>query len=118
VGFHDVASDDKTWSLIEPFNKSVVAVAFTPIFDFSIGRGPAERGGPPCKSGQLKKELGLEMSSARHAARLIIFEVMRCFFVGSTVQFRIGPGAIVARCMMRCGLPSADSGLQLDLEIA
>jgi hypothetical protein len=31
---------------------------------------------PPCKSGQLKKDLGLEVRSARHAARLIIFEIM------------------------------------------
>jgi hypothetical protein len=33
-------------------------------------------GTPPCKSGQLEKELGLEASSLRHAARLIIFEIM------------------------------------------
>ena len=31
---------------------------------------------PPCKSEQLKKDLGLEASSLRHAARLIIFEIM------------------------------------------
>ena len=37
---------------------------------------------PPCKSGQLKKDLGLEMSSARHAARLEISEVMKFLFVG------------------------------------
>jgi hypothetical protein len=37
---------------------------------------------PPCKSGQLKKDLGLEVSSARHAARLIMFEVMKFLFVG------------------------------------
>jgi hypothetical protein len=36
---------------------------------------------PPCKSGQLKKDLGLEMSSTRHAARLVTLEVMRFFFV-------------------------------------
>jgi len=36
---------------------------------------------PPCKSGQLKKDLGLEASSLRDAARLIIFEVMTSFFV-------------------------------------
>jgi hypothetical protein len=41
-------------------------------------------GTPPCKSGQLAKDLGLEVSSARHAARLIIFEIMRSFFVGSS----------------------------------
>jgi hypothetical protein len=40
-------------------------------------------GTPPCKSGQLEKDLGLEASSPRHAARLIIFEIMRSFFVGS-----------------------------------
>jgi hypothetical protein len=43
-------------------------------------------GTPPCKSGQLKKDLGLEVSSARHAvrlARLITFEIMMSFFVGS-----------------------------------
>ena len=34
-------------------------------------------GTPPCKSGQLEKDLGLEASSLRHAARLIIFEIMR-----------------------------------------
>src|SRR4029450_4322949 len=38
-------------------------------------------GTPPCKSGQLEKDLGLEVSSARHAAPLIIFEIMRSFFV-------------------------------------
>ncbi len=36
---------------------------------------------PPCKSGQLKKDLGFEASSLRHAARLIIFEIMRSFFL-------------------------------------
>src|SRR5205823_6349324 len=41
---------------------------------------------PPCKSGQLEKDLGLEASSLRHAARLIIFEIMRSFFVGSKEQ--------------------------------
>jgi hypothetical protein len=34
------------------------------------------------------------------------------------LQFRMEPGAILVRCIMRCGLPSADSGLQLNLEIA
>ena len=33
-------------------------------------------GTPPCKSGQLEKDFGLEASSLRHAARLIIFEIM------------------------------------------
>src|SRR5437899_1888488 len=41
-------------------------------------------GTPPCKSGQLEKDLGLEVSSARHAARLIIFKIMRSFFVGGS----------------------------------
>jgi hypothetical protein len=47
---------------------------------------PARSGTPPCKSGQLKKDLGLEVSSARQAARLIIFEFMRSFFVGSNAS--------------------------------
>jgi hypothetical protein len=37
---------------------------------------PGKPGASPCKSGQLKKDLELEASSARHAARLIIFEIM------------------------------------------
>ena len=37
---------------------------------------PGKPGTPPCKSGQLEKDLGLEVSSVRHAARLIIFEIM------------------------------------------
>src|SRR5436189_102134 len=41
---------------------------------------------PTCKSGQFEKDLGLEASSARHAARLIIFEIMRSFFLGSKEQ--------------------------------
>ena len=44
----------------------------------------SKSGTPPCKSGQLEKDLGLEVSSARQAARLIIFEFMRSFFVGSS----------------------------------
>ena len=43
-------------------------------------------GTPPCKSGQFEKDLGLEASSVRHAARLIIFEIMRSFFLGSKEQ--------------------------------
>ena len=43
-------------------------------------------GTPPCKSGQFEKDLGLEASSLRHAARLIIFEIMRSFFLGSKEQ--------------------------------
>ncbi len=46
----------------------------------------AKSGTPPCKSGQLKKELGLEAISLKHAARLVIFEIMRSFFVGSKEQ--------------------------------
>jgi hypothetical protein len=44
---------------------------------------PGKSGTPPCKSGQLEKDLGLEVSSARQAGRLIIFEFMRSFFIGS-----------------------------------
>src|SRR5204862_7520618 len=80
---------------------------------------PSGKPGPPCKSGQLKKDLGLEVSSARHAARLVIFEIMRSFFSlvqGAPVPH--GTRTILTRRMTRCGLTSADSGLQLDLEIA
>ena len=38
-------------------------------------------GTPPCTSGQLKKDLGSEASSLKHAARLIIFEIMRSSFL-------------------------------------
>src|SRR6476620_2421859 len=41
------------------------------------GTPPCKSGTPPCKSGQLEKDLGLEASSPAHAARLIIFEIMR-----------------------------------------
>jgi len=34
----------------------------------------------------LEKDLGLEASSLRHAARLIIFEIMRSFSLGSKEQ--------------------------------
>src|SRR5205085_10245911 len=80
---------------------------------------PGKPGTPPCKSGQLEKDLGLEVSSARHAARLIISEIMRSFFSlvqGAPVPH--GTRTTLTRRMMRCGLTSADSGLQLDLEIA
>jgi len=63
--------------------------------------------------------LGLEVSSARHAARLIIFEIIRSFF--SLVQVAPVPHGtriVLTRRKMRCGLTSDDSGLQLDLEIA
>ena len=43
-------------------------------------------GTPPCKSGQLEKDLGLVASSLRHAALLIIFEIMRSFFLSSKEQ--------------------------------
>src|SRR5438552_5209448 len=46
----------------------------------------SKSGTPPCKSGQFEKDLGLEASSVRHAARLIIFEIMRSFFLGSKEQ--------------------------------
>jgi hypothetical protein len=44
---------------------------------------PSDEPEPPCKSGQLKKDLGLEVSSARHAARLVIFEFIRSSCIGS-----------------------------------
>jgi hypothetical protein len=47
---------------------------------------PGKSATPPCKSGQWEKDLGLEASSLRHAARLIIFEIMRSFFLGSKEQ--------------------------------
>jgi hypothetical protein len=47
---------------------------------------PGKSGTPPCKSGQLEKDLGLEASSLRHAALLIIFEIMRSFFPGLKEQ--------------------------------
>jgi hypothetical protein len=54
---------------------------------FPFGRlTPGKSGTPPCKSGQLEKELGLEASSLRHASRLIIFEIMRSFFLCSKEQ--------------------------------
>jgi hypothetical protein len=52
-------------------------------------------GTPPCKSGQLKKDLGLEVSSARQAARLIIFEFIRSFFVGSSAFSRSPSGFMI-----------------------
>ena len=39
----------------------------------------ANSGKPPCKSGQLEKDLGLDASSLRHAAWAIIFEIMISF---------------------------------------
>src|SRR6266480_7515183 len=52
---------------------------------FPFGRVTSGKSGtPPCKSGQLEKDLGLEARSLRHAARLIIFEIMKSFFVGSS----------------------------------
>ena len=67
----------------DPVFCSVVVDAFTSLWAGSrSGIFPAKPE-PPCKSGQLKKDLGLEMSSARHAARLIISEFIRSFFVGS-----------------------------------
>src|SRR5437773_9504090 len=67
----------------DPVFCSVVVDAFTSLWAGSrSGIFPAKPE-PPCKSGQLKKDLGLEMSSARHAARLIISEFIRSFVVGS-----------------------------------
>ena len=40
------------------------------------------------------------------------------FSLVQVLQSRMEPGTILTRRMMRCGLTSADSGLQLDLEIA
>src|SRR5205823_4240298 len=52
---------------------------------FPFGRiTPGKSGTPPCKSGQLEKDLGLEVSSAKQAARLIIFDVIKVLFVGSS----------------------------------
>ena len=45
---------------------------------------PGKSETPPCKSGQLEKDLGLEVSSAKQAARLMIFDVIKFFFVGSS----------------------------------
>jgi hypothetical protein len=53
---------------------------------------PSDEPEPPCKSGQLKKDLGLEVSSARHAARLVIFEIMRAF---SLVQIAPVPNGTI-----------------------
>jgi hypothetical protein len=53
---------------------------------FAFGRvTPAKSGTPPCKSGQLEKDLGLEASSLRHAERLIIFEIM--IYVAPSIRF-------------------------------
>ena len=54
-------------------------------------------GTPPCKSGQLEKDLGLEASSLRQSALLIIFEIMRFFFVGSKEQATKLAALLVAR---------------------
>jgi hypothetical protein len=56
-------------------------------------------GTPPCKSGQLKKDLGLEVSSARYAARLIIFEISGPFCSSASVP--PGTRTILTRRMMR-----------------
>ena len=45
-------------------------------------------GTPPCKSGQLEKDLGLEFCSARHAARLLIFDIMMFFLSLQMLQPR------------------------------
>ena len=63
-------------------------------------------GASPCKSGQLEKEFGLEASSLRHAARLIVFRnhdltapstrfpyLTRPTLCGSSPIFNLGVGA-------------------------
>ena len=61
---------------------------------FPSGRvTPGKSGTPPCKSGQLEKDLGLEASSLGHAARLIIFEIT----MKSEPSRRIALTAYVAR---------------------
>jgi hypothetical protein len=57
---------------------------------------PGKPGTPPCKSGQLEKDLELEVSSVRHAARLIIFEVM--FWIESKPSWC---AALTANCPSR-----------------
>jgi hypothetical protein len=59
---------------------------FLPTAGFKRILSRANPGTPPCKSGQLEKDLGLEASSLRQAARLIILEIMRSFFLGSKEQ--------------------------------
>jgi len=49
---------------------------FLPKAGFIQILSPGKPGTPPCKSGQLEKDLELEASSVRHAAGLIIFEIM------------------------------------------
>jgi len=49
---------------------------FLPRAGFISILSPGKPGTPPCKSGQLEKDLELEVSSVRHAARLIILEIM------------------------------------------
>jgi hypothetical protein len=63
-----------------------------------LGRlSPGKPGTPPCKSGQLEKDLGLEASSVRQAARLINFEITRSFFVGSSAAYRSLSGFAIHR---------------------
>jgi len=53
----------------------------------------------------------LEVSSARHAARLIIFEIIRSFFsLVQSAPVPHGTRIVLTRRKMRCGLTSADSG--------
>src|SRR5438477_11758328 len=79
---------------------------------------PGKPGTPPCKSGQLEKDLGLEVSSARHAARLIIFEIMRSFFRWLKCSSPAWNQEPSSRGALSSRLASVDSGLQLNLEIA
>src|SRR4030095_13407227 len=45
---------------------------------------PGKSGTPPCKSGQLEKDLGLEVSSARQACAANTFRVHEVLFVCSS----------------------------------
>src|SRR5260370_30676309 len=49
---------------------------------------PGKPGTAPCKSGQLEKDLELEVSSFRHATRLIIFECV--------MRFEVKPSGFIA----------------------
>ena len=59
---------------------------FLPTAGFKRILSRSKPGTPPCKSGQLEKDLGLQASSLRQSALLITFEIMRSFFVGSKEQ--------------------------------
>src|SRR6266513_1444743 len=67
------------------------------VFLAAIILSPGKSGTPPCESGQLEKDLGLEASSVRHAARLIIFEIIKSFFVGSSCSSHSPSGFAIHR---------------------